>query len=71
MSFSISVTIFWLYIVEVDGSDIVEGLGRVDLGKVNNSEMVKGRGKDKDGCHLFLFWFWDQHCLWFWYSVIL
>ena len=55
MSFSISVTIFWLYIVEVDGSDIVEGLGRVDLGKVNNSEMVKGRGKDKDGCHLFLF----------------
>ena len=62
MSSSIGITIFWFNIVDVNGGNIVEGLGGVDLGRVNDGKIVKGRGKDEDGYPLFLFWFWDRHC---------
>ena len=42
-------------VVVVDGGSVVAGFGRVDLDGVNNSKIVKGRGRDKDGCPLFLF----------------
>ena len=57
---SIGVTIFLFNIVEVDSGDIVEGLDRVDLGRVNDSKIVEGRGKDENSCLLFLFRFWDR-----------
>ena len=37
--------------------DTVEVLGGVDLGGVNDGEIVEGRGEDENGCPLFLFRF--------------